>query len=79
MDQNYQTYPEAGEVIPPADQLPPAPKKKGPSVILIVVIVLLLLCCCCFAFIVIMYLWLGDMILDAFGIAQLLGSILFSA
>jgi hypothetical protein len=79
MDQNYQTYPEGGEQIPPVEQLPPAPKKKGPSVILIVVIVLLVLCCCGCAFIVIMYQWLGDIITDALGITQWLSPILFSA
>ena len=78
MDQNYQTYPESGEEIPPVDQLPPAPKKKGPNVILIVVIVLVLLCCCCLAFGVIMYQWLGDIITDAMGITQLLAPTLFS-
>ena len=79
MDQNYQAYPDAGEQIPPVDQLPPAPKKKGMNVILVVVIVLLLLCCCCLAFSVIMYQWLGDLITDALGITQWLSPTLFSA
>jgi hypothetical protein len=79
MDQNYQTYPEDGEPIPPVDELPPAPKKKGMNAILIVVIVLLLLCCCCIAFTVITYQWLGDIITDALGITQWIAPNLFSA
>ncbi len=45
MDQNVQSYPEAGW-----GETPPAPQKKGSKTILIVVIVLLVLCCCCVLF-----------------------------
>jgi hypothetical protein len=79
MDQNYQSYSDAGAEIPPVEVLPPAPQKRGPSVILIVVIVLLLLCCCCFALAAVLYFWLGDMITDSLGITQWLGPMLFSA
>ena len=78
MDQNYQSYPDAGE-IPPVEQLPPAPAKKGPNIILIVVIVLLVLCCCCVAFAALLYFWLGDLITNSMGITQWLGSALFFA
>lgn len=74
MDQNYQSYSEAG-----VEELPPAPKKKGPSIILIIVVVLLLLCCCLVAFLALFYFWLGDLITDALGITRFLGPTLFSA
>jgi hypothetical protein len=74
MDQNYQSYPEAG-----VEELPPAPKKKGPSIILIIVVVLLLLCCCFVLMTALMYFWLGDLITDNLGITQFLAPILFSA
>lgn len=78
MDQNYQSYSDSGAGFPPAEELPPAPAKKGRNVLLIVVIVLLVLCCCSIAFALIMYFWLGDIITDALGITQRLAPVLLS-
>ena len=77
MDQNVQSYPEAG-----LEELPPAPKKKGPNIILVIVIVLLLLCCCCVViplFAYFMYYYLGDPLTDWLGITKLLVPGLFLA
>jgi len=74
MDQNFQDYSEVA-----VEDLPPAPKKKGPNIILIVVVVLLLLCCCLVLFTGLFYFWLGDLITDALGITQLLAPVLLSA
>jgi hypothetical protein len=74
MDQNVQSYPEAGW-----GETPPAPQKKGSKTILIVVIVLLVLCCCCVLFSGFMYQWGGDWLTDQMGITQWLVPGLFLA
>jgi hypothetical protein len=74
MDQNVQSYPEAGW-----GETPSAPQKKGSKTILIVVIVLLVLCCCCVLFSGFMYQWGGDWLTDQMGITQWLVPGLFLA
>lgn len=74
MDQNYQSYSETS-----VEELPPAPKKKGPNIILIVVVVLILLCCLCLLFAVFMYYIGGDWLTDQLGITQWLAPALFPA
>jgi hypothetical protein len=74
MDQNVQSYPEAGW-----GETPSAPQKKGPNIFLIVVIILLLLCCCSVGFLLVMYFWLGDLITESLGLTQWLVPGLFLA
>jgi hypothetical protein len=62
MSDMYGTTPvEYGTPIPPLEE----PPKKSNTTIIIVVVVLVLLCCCCIAFFLIMYFWLGDILMNS--------------
>jgi hypothetical protein len=71
--QVYTPPPAYGE--PPVYTPPPLtaqpPSNKSSRTWLIILVVVIVLCCCCFAFMAVMYFWLGDMIINNMDLSML--------